>query len=578
MSPVADATWALDQLAERFPGRPIGVLGHSMGGRTALRVGGHSAVTAVAGLAPWLPPREPSAQLAGRSVLLAHGTADRMTDPAATAGFASRLRAEGTPVRFVRIPGEGHAMVRRAHRWHRLASGFLQEDAARCAPQRLRDGARGRGLTVRREVAHQRLRRVEVRQHVVVAEVGRQHRAELQDLARAGRSPWCRAAAAPARAQTSSTPSIRRYASSAGATRTAASPANDASSSMPAETPTVWMLAGAEAWPMISARADPATYSPISTPEEPCVASERNSGSPWSRSVSRWLIRDCTACAERHSASMVVSMASTRYAAWKPPWWVTVSGVVAVAGVKSGFSEEVLTDASTTDGQLVDGVQHRPVHLRPGAQAEEVLDVLRYDVLLADQPAHRPGDPRGAREGGRALDRRVHRLGVAPQAEPGQRGHRVGRVRQLRAAPARRARPAARVNALLDISGSASAEVSCSRCRRPPSARGRSPSSARPTSAQAVRSPVPRPPYRWTTGRSASGPQASSASATARSGVAPEPPTSSWLARIARAQRTTSAGSGSPHPAAWARSSRRPCATGALVISSRPAPTPVVRP
>jgi dienelactone hydrolase len=128
MSPVADATWALDRLAQRFPGRPIGVLGHSMGGRTALRVGGHPAVTAVAGLAPWLPPREPSVQLAGRSVLLVHGAADRMTDPAATAGYASRLRDEGTPVRFVQIPGEGHTMVRRAHRWHRLASGFLREE------------------------------------------------------------------------------------------------------------------------------------------------------------------------------------------------------------------------------------------------------------------------------------------------------------------------------------------------------------------------------------------------------------------------------------------------------------------
>ena len=99
MSPVADATWALDQLARAVPGPcRSALLGHSMGGRTALRVGGHSAVTAVAGLAPWLPPSEPSAQLAGRSVLLAHGTADRMTDPAATAGFAARLRAEGTPV------------------------------------------------------------------------------------------------------------------------------------------------------------------------------------------------------------------------------------------------------------------------------------------------------------------------------------------------------------------------------------------------------------------------------------------------------------------------------------------------
>jgi dienelactone hydrolase len=127
MSPVADATWALDQLAERFPGRPIGLVGHSMGGRTALRVGGHPAVTAVAGLAPWLPLTEPTRQLTGRSVLLVHGTADRMTDPEGTARFAERLRAEGTPVRFLRLPGEGHTMVRRAHRWHGLASGFLQE-------------------------------------------------------------------------------------------------------------------------------------------------------------------------------------------------------------------------------------------------------------------------------------------------------------------------------------------------------------------------------------------------------------------------------------------------------------------
>jgi alpha-beta hydrolase superfamily lysophospholipase len=127
MSPVADATWALDRLAERFPDRPIGLVGHSMGGRVALRVGGHPAVTAVAALAPWLPPGEPSTQLAGRSVLLVHGAADRMTDPAATAWFAERLRAEGTPVRHLEPPGTGHTMVRRAHQWHRLASGFLQE-------------------------------------------------------------------------------------------------------------------------------------------------------------------------------------------------------------------------------------------------------------------------------------------------------------------------------------------------------------------------------------------------------------------------------------------------------------------
>src|SRR4051794_41908076 len=68
MSPVADATWALDRLAQRVPCLPIGVLGPSMGGRTALRVGGHPAVTAVARLAPRPPPRGPSAPPPGPPV------------------------------------------------------------------------------------------------------------------------------------------------------------------------------------------------------------------------------------------------------------------------------------------------------------------------------------------------------------------------------------------------------------------------------------------------------------------------------------------------------------------------------
>jgi alpha-beta hydrolase superfamily lysophospholipase len=40
-APVRDAEWALGRLTERFPGLPIGLVGHSMGGRTAMRIGGH---------------------------------------------------------------------------------------------------------------------------------------------------------------------------------------------------------------------------------------------------------------------------------------------------------------------------------------------------------------------------------------------------------------------------------------------------------------------------------------------------------------------------------------------------------
>ena len=125
MSPVLDARWALDQLAEHYPGRPIGLVGHSMGGRTALRAAGHEQVRSVVGLAPWLPAGEPISQLTGRQVLLAHGDHDRMTSAAATGRFAEQLQAAGIAASHVTVRGEGHAMLRRAGLWHDLTAGFL---------------------------------------------------------------------------------------------------------------------------------------------------------------------------------------------------------------------------------------------------------------------------------------------------------------------------------------------------------------------------------------------------------------------------------------------------------------------
>lgn len=124
-APVGDAEWALRQLTERFPGLPIGLVGHSMGGRTALRVGGHPQVRGVVGLAPWLPAREPVSQLADRRVLLMHGSADRMTSPAGTAAYAAEIEAAGAAVSLVSVYGEGHAMLRRAQLWHELTAQFV---------------------------------------------------------------------------------------------------------------------------------------------------------------------------------------------------------------------------------------------------------------------------------------------------------------------------------------------------------------------------------------------------------------------------------------------------------------------
>src|ERR1700721_1737399 len=122
-SPVQDLTEVLDQIRARFGGIPVVLIGHSMGARAAFLVAGHPSVSAVAGLAPWLPPKEPVDQLGGRRVLLAHGTADRITSPQETWAYAERARAV-TPTTTIEVLGGEHTMLRRAPLWHRLAVEF----------------------------------------------------------------------------------------------------------------------------------------------------------------------------------------------------------------------------------------------------------------------------------------------------------------------------------------------------------------------------------------------------------------------------------------------------------------------
>ena len=122
-SPVGDLCEYLDGLRAQFGPVPVVLVGHSMGGRAALRAAGHPCVAAVAGLAPWLPDGEPVGQLAGRSILLAHGTADVVTSPAQTWAYAARARALAR-VTEVEIRGGDHAMIRRAALWHALAATF----------------------------------------------------------------------------------------------------------------------------------------------------------------------------------------------------------------------------------------------------------------------------------------------------------------------------------------------------------------------------------------------------------------------------------------------------------------------
>ncbi len=87
----------------------------------------------VVGLAPWIEPGDPFAQLAGRRVLVAHGDRDRMTQRAASAACdPARPRAVAASASYVSIRGERHAMLRRARLWHELTDRLRPRDAVRC--------------------------------------------------------------------------------------------------------------------------------------------------------------------------------------------------------------------------------------------------------------------------------------------------------------------------------------------------------------------------------------------------------------------------------------------------------------
>ena len=64
-----------------------------------------------------------SASSTGRAVLLAHGTADAITSPAATWAYAERARAL-TSVTEIEVRTGEHTMLWRAPLWHGLAVAF----------------------------------------------------------------------------------------------------------------------------------------------------------------------------------------------------------------------------------------------------------------------------------------------------------------------------------------------------------------------------------------------------------------------------------------------------------------------
>ncbi|WP_432744162.1 alpha/beta fold hydrolase [Streptomyces sp. JH002] len=120
--PLRDTRRALAELSQRFPDLPTILVGHSMGGRAALRAADTPQVTAILALAPWCPDGEPVAHLKGKHVVVLHGDRDRITDPRASASFADRARTAGARAEFTPVAGGDHAMLRRSDHWHRTVA------------------------------------------------------------------------------------------------------------------------------------------------------------------------------------------------------------------------------------------------------------------------------------------------------------------------------------------------------------------------------------------------------------------------------------------------------------------------
>ncbi|MDN3285135.1 alpha/beta hydrolase [Streptomyces thermocarboxydus] len=126
-----DAAWAADEAVRRYGDVPVCLVGLGMGGRAALCAAGHTAVTSVVALAPWLPeedgtaPAEPVKQLAGRHVLIVHGTNDARTDPELSFRLAARAKKANREVCRFEVHADGHGLNQYRDEVLALAEDFV---------------------------------------------------------------------------------------------------------------------------------------------------------------------------------------------------------------------------------------------------------------------------------------------------------------------------------------------------------------------------------------------------------------------------------------------------------------------
>ncbi|MGH3311778.1 MAG: alpha/beta hydrolase, partial [Streptomyces sp.] len=134
--PARDAEWAVTEVVRRYGDVPVCLAGVDVGARAALRAAGHPAVTSVLALSTWLPAAgpgrsgpeaepEPIGQLAGRHVLLVHGTDDGHTDPELSYRLAERAKKANVHVCRFEVHTDGHALRRYREEVAALAENFV---------------------------------------------------------------------------------------------------------------------------------------------------------------------------------------------------------------------------------------------------------------------------------------------------------------------------------------------------------------------------------------------------------------------------------------------------------------------
>lgn len=120
-APVADARWALDQVRRELGPVPVVLLGHSMGGRTAVHVADDPSVVGVVAVAPWWAPEDPVRPLAGKHVHAAHGRSDKITSARMTRAYLERAAPLASSTSFTDMGRIGHYMFRRVDAWNAFA-------------------------------------------------------------------------------------------------------------------------------------------------------------------------------------------------------------------------------------------------------------------------------------------------------------------------------------------------------------------------------------------------------------------------------------------------------------------------